>query len=59
MKTPTAFIPDNGIVEKYHKTMLNEFHRIAFRKKIYATIGELQGGSIMPTDPRRLSRSPL
>lgn len=32
----------NGIVERYHKTMLNEFHRIAFRKKIYATIAELQ-----------------
>ena len=32
----------NGIVERYHKTMLNEFYRIAFRKRIYATIGELQ-----------------
>ena len=32
----------NGIVERYHKTMLNEFYRIAFRKKIYASIGELQ-----------------
>ena len=32
----------NGIVERYHKTMLNEFYRIAFRKKLYATIGELQ-----------------
>jgi hypothetical protein len=35
----------NGIVERYHKTMLNEFYRIAFRKKIYATIGELQKDS--------------
>jgi hypothetical protein len=26
----------------YHKTMLNEFYRIAFRKKIYASLGELQ-----------------
>ena len=32
----------NGIVERFHKTMLNEFYRIAFRKKIYATISELQ-----------------
>jgi transposase InsO family protein len=32
----------NGIVERCHKTMLNEFYRIAFHKKIYATIGELQ-----------------
>jgi transposase InsO family protein len=32
----------NGIVERFHKTMLDEFHRIAFRKKVYATIDELQ-----------------
>lgn len=32
----------NGIVERLHKTMLNEFYRIAFRKKIYHTIDELQ-----------------
>jgi transposase InsO family protein len=32
----------NGIVERLHKTMLNEFYRIAFRKKIYRTIEELQ-----------------
>ena len=32
----------NGIVERLHKTMLNEFYRIAFRKKIYHSIEELQ-----------------
>jgi transposase InsO family protein len=32
----------NGIVERLHKTMLNEFYRITFRKKIYTTITELQ-----------------
>jgi transposase InsO family protein len=32
----------NGIVERFHKTMLDEFYRIAFRKKIYTTINELQ-----------------
>ena len=32
----------NGIVERFHKTMLDEFYRIAFRKKIYATIEDLQ-----------------
>ena len=32
----------NGIVERFHKTMLDEFYRIAFRKKIYTTISELQ-----------------
>lgn len=32
----------NGIVERFHKTILNEFYRVAFRKKIYASIEELQ-----------------
>ncbi len=32
----------NGIVERFHKTILNEFYRIAFRKRIYASIEELQ-----------------
>lgn len=32
----------NGIVERLHKTMLNEFYRTAFRKRIYASIDELQ-----------------
>ena len=32
----------NGICERFHKTILNEFYQIAFRKKIYATLEELQ-----------------
>jgi transposase InsO family protein len=32
----------NGIVERFHKTVLNEFYRVAFRKKVYAGIAELQ-----------------
>ena len=32
----------NGIVERFHKTVLDEFYRVAFRKKIYGSIGELQ-----------------
>jgi transposase InsO family protein len=32
----------NGIVERLHKTLLDEFYRIAFRKKIYSSIEELQ-----------------
>jgi len=32
----------NGICERFHKTVLNEFYRVAFRKKLYASIGELQ-----------------
>lgn len=32
----------NGIVERFHKTVLEEFYRVVFRKKIYQTIDELQ-----------------
>ena len=32
----------NGIIEQFHKTMLDESYRIAFRKKVYATIEDLQ-----------------
>ncbi len=32
----------NGICERFHKTALNEFYRVAFRKKLYATLEELQ-----------------
>ena len=32
----------NGICERFHKTILNEFYQVAFRKKLYATIEELQ-----------------
>jgi transposase InsO family protein len=41
-RTKTKSPQTNGIVERLHKTMLNEFYRIAFRKKLYASIGELQ-----------------
>jgi len=32
----------NGICERFHKTILNEFYQVAFRKKIYTTMEELQ-----------------
>ena len=32
----------NGICERFHRTVLDEFYRVAFRKKIYRTIEELQ-----------------
>ncbi len=32
----------NGICERFHKTMLNEFYRVTFRKKLYRSIEELQ-----------------
>lgn len=32
----------NGICERFHRTILEEFYQIAFRKKIYNSIEELQ-----------------
>lgn len=32
----------NGICERFHRTIQNEFYAIAFRKKIYSSIEELQ-----------------
>jgi transposase InsO family protein len=32
----------NGICERFHKTVLEEFYRVAFRKKLYASIEALQ-----------------
>ena len=32
----------NGICERFNQTVLNEFYRIAFRKKVYNTLEQLQ-----------------
>ncbi len=32
----------NGICERFHKTILNEFYQVTFRKKLYGSIEELQ-----------------
>jgi transposase InsO family protein len=31
----------NGIVERFHRTVLNEFYRVAFRRKIYGGLEEI------------------
>lgn len=41
-KTKTKNPQTNGICERFNKTVLNEFYRIAFRRKAYNSIGELQ-----------------
>lgn len=41
-KTKANSPQTNGICERFHKTMKNEFYDIAFRKKIYHTVEELQ-----------------
>jgi transposase InsO family protein len=41
-KGAEIIVPDNGICERFHRTVLKEFYRVAFRKKIYRAIEELQ-----------------
>ena len=41
-RTKTKSPQTNGICERFHKTALDEFYRVAFRKKIYTTIEDLQ-----------------
>lgn len=41
-RTKTKSPQTNGICERFHKTLLHEFYRVAFRKKIYRTLEELQ-----------------
>ncbi|STK47126.1 transposase [Escherichia coli] len=39
-KTKAMFPQTNGICERFHKTILNEFYQVTFRKKLY---GDLDG----------------
>lgn len=41
-RTKTKSPQTNGICERFHKTILDEFFRVAFRKNIYRSIAELQ-----------------
>jgi transposase InsO family protein len=41
-RTKVRHPQSNGICERFHKTLLNEFYRVAFRKKVYNTLDELQ-----------------
>ena len=41
-RTKTKSPQTNGICERFHKTVLDEFYRVAFRKKLYASIDDLQ-----------------
>lgn len=41
-KTKAQSPQTNGICERFHRTILNEFYQIAFRKKVYTTLDELQ-----------------
>ncbi len=41
-RTKTKSPQTNGIVERFHKTILHEFYQVAFRKKLYRSIEQLQ-----------------
>ena len=41
-KTKARRPQSNGICERFHGTILNEFYRVAFRKKLYNSLEELQ-----------------
>jgi transposase InsO family protein len=41
-RTKTKSAQTNGICERFHKTVLDEFYRVALRKKIYRSIAALQ-----------------
>ena len=41
-KTKARSPQSNGICERFHKTVLDEFYRVAFRRKIYHNLDELQ-----------------
>ena len=41
-KTKAKSPQTNGICERFHRTILNEFYQVTFRKKIYRILDELQ-----------------
>ncbi len=41
-KTKAMSPQTNGICERFHKTILNEFYQVTFRKKLYGDLGTLQ-----------------
>ena len=41
-KTKARSPQSNGICERFHKTVLDEFYRVTFREKLYNTLDELQ-----------------
>ena len=41
-KTKARHLQTNGICERFHKTILHEFYQVAFRRKLYHSLEELQ-----------------
>ncbi len=51
---PSGFIqcPESMLIQAFHKTILQEFYQVSFRKKLYSTMEELQ----VDLDDRLLSQ---
>ena len=41
-KTKARHPQTNGICERFHKTILQEFYQVAFRRRLYLSLEELQ-----------------
>ncbi len=41
-QTKAMFPQTNGICERFHKTILNEFYQVTFRKKLHGNLDTLQ-----------------
>jgi hypothetical protein len=57
-RTKTKSPQTNRIAERFHKTVLDEFYRIVFRKRLYASIEDLEAITLM-TDDNELTLSGL
>ena len=42
MPDPVSAAPDQGLVKRFNRTVLNEFFLETFREKFYASVEELQ-----------------
>lgn len=42
-KTKAQHPQTNGICERFHKTILQEFYKVTFRRKLYTSLAQLQG----------------
>ncbi len=56
-KTKARSPQTNGICERFHRTIQDEFYSVAFRKKVYTTLEELQEDLDRWIDEYNLNRS--
>ncbi len=57
-KTKARSPQTNGICERFHRTMQDEFYSVAFRKRLYTNLEQLQTDAEMSTSDRRLCGMP-